>query len=45
MKFENLFKLLNIIKDKLESQDYFFGKFDHGYDAIEKFKSTSIAIY
>jgi len=39
MKWSNLSKLIDILKEKLSSFEYFHAKFDHAFDAPEKINS------
>lgn len=45
MKYENLSKLLDIIKDQLSSYDYFFVKLDHGFDLREQMNDKTVSIF
>lgn len=36
MKWENLSKLVAIVKEKLHGFDYFYAKLDHGMESREK---------
>jgi len=41
MKWENLSKLINEVKDKLHGFDYFMAKIDFGFDHRDKINETT----
>lgn len=45
MKYENLSKLLDIVKEKLHGFDYFYAKLENGFDYREKINSHTCQIY
>lgn len=45
MKWENLAKLVDLVKDKLTGFDYFFAKLDYGMDQREKINDKTCQIY